>query len=114
MNNAKTGAALLWRSGVLFVLDRKPSPDGRHDVTVYDRSLNTELPFTLFGRQYRIDLDWLEFGAGGATSILGTYPDGEKERITFEDAERVTREGYFWYNCYTGEVSGLLELPMSP
>ena len=29
----------------------------------------------------------------------------------FEDAERVTREGYFWYNCYTGGISGIFELP---
>ena len=197
---AAIGAALLWRSGVLFVLDRKVSPDGRSVVTVYNRDLNPEIPFALFGGQYRLDLDWLEFGAGGATSILGTYPDGGKERITFErssykglwwapdsekyavairwnddrdhillmtptsvsnlsigvgyplrqalryygcaepneygepdfrfqflqwskdsesvllsyafeDAERVTREGYFWYNCYSGEVSGIFELP---
>lgn len=42
--------ALLWRSGVFFLLDKKPSPDGQKVVRVYSRE-KTSWPLRFTGRE---------------------------------------------------------------
>lgn len=163
------GGALLWRSGVFFLLDRKASPDGQSVVRVYSKNWDFwPLRFTLEdavqviledgdaksyityrdseyeglwwapdGRKYvlsfrerdgkrRVVLNWLDthnewnlnpiLNMGGEDTeyqFLQWGKDGESMLFYYgtETASNQKKEGYFWYNCRTGKVSGELELP---
>ena len=177
------GGWKLCRSGLPFVIDRIPSPDGMSEAVVYSKELdsggfsmrdatslivkqgerggNTRI---IYGnaayaglwwapdsRKYVIALDygekdylalsWLDrhvesnlnayLSMGVETTELRKYgyieEDGWPEieyrflqwgldsvsmliYYQFEDAERQMHEGYFWYNCETGEVRAILEM----
>ena len=159
---------LLWRSGVLFLLDKKASPDGQSVVRVYSKNWdfwplrftwedavqiiledgdqksyisygNSEyegLWWAPDGRKYvlafrqngerRVVLNWLDthhetnlnpilnIGREGTEyQFLQWGKDGESMLFYYgtEISPGQKKEGYFWYNCRTGRVSGELELP---
>lgn len=178
------GGTLLWRSGVLFLLDTKPSPDGEIVVRVYDKKWDFwPLHFTLEDTVQTIEEFSGASGRGtgyisyGDSSYEGLWwaPDSRKYVVSvrgtegtwlvLRDLERNTgrnlnavvnlydwlrqqglapkrleppqmeyqflqwgkdsasmllyyafedgnglHEGYFWYNCESNEVSGILEL----
>jgi len=179
---AVIGGALLWRSGVLFLLDRKPSPDGESVVRVYSKEWSTgPLRFTTRDMVQLIqergeETTYVAYG-NSAYDGLSWAPDGQKYVFSYlRDGRRWTqlawldrhsewsldpilnigcyledqgalepgaaarigdgveyqflqwgkdgsamlfyyafdweglREGYFWYNCTTGQVSGIVEL----
>ncbi len=156
------GGVFLWRSGVLFLLDKKASPDGQSVVRVYSKKWDFwPLRFTLKdavqviledgdqkayisygnseyeglwwapdGRKYvmsfrqngesRVVLNWLDGhhetnlnpildmgGEGTKYQFLQWGKDGASMLFYYSTKEQ---EGYFWYNCQTGQVSGILEL----
>lgn len=156
------GGVLLWRSGLLFLLDQKSSPDGRSVVRVYSKNWDFwPLRFTLEdavqiiredgdqktyisygnseyeglwwapdGRKYvmsfrqngenRVVLNWLDThnewnlnpilnmgGEGAQYQFLQWGKDGDSMLFYYSTEDQ---EGYFWYNCETGQVSGILEL----
>lgn len=70
---------LLWRSGVLFVMDKKPAPDGQTSVTVYRKA------FDLSG--------FSNFSPEDATSLRVTANDGAKTYITYGNCEY---RGLWW------------------
>ena len=49
-----------------------------------------------------IRYEFLQWGADSASMLI---------YYQFEDAQNILHEGYFWYNCETGTVSAVLELP---
>lgn len=158
--------ALLWRSGVFFLLDKKPSPDGQSMVRVYSKEWDFwPLHFTLKdtvqlvledrGRMGYIDyvngeyegLWWapdgrkyvMSFWQGGKHWVVLNWLDrntewnlnpilnmgGEDTEYQFlqwgkdgasmlfyynREKEGIPEEGYFWFNCETGQVSGVLEM----
>ncbi len=157
---------LLWRSGIFFLLDKKPSPDGRSVVRVYSKKWDFwPLRFTLEdavqiiledgdqtsyiaygsseyqglwwapdGRKYAMSfrqdgrswvvLNWLDshnesnlnpiLNMGGADTeyqFLQWGKDGASMLFYYSRPGETAQEGYFWYNCETGQVSGVLELP---
>lgn len=160
--------ALLWRSGIFFLMDKKVSPDGQSVVRVYNKAWNFwPLRFTLEdtvqiiledggmksyisygnseyeglwwapgGRKYvlsfrrdgetRLVLNWLDrhsewnlnpiLNMGGADTeyqFLQWGKDGASMLFYYAapSPSGQAEEGYFWYNCETGQVSGVLELP---
>lgn len=178
------GGSLLWRSGTLFLLDKKPSPDGESVVRVYDKKWDFWFfRFTLEDTVQTIEEVSEALGGGtgyisyGDSSYEGLWwaPDSRKYVISlrseegtwlvlsdlvrntgrnlnaavnlyywlseqglapkraepprmeyqflqwgkdsasmllyyaFEDGNG-SHEGYFWYNCETNAVSGILEL----
>lgn len=162
------GGALLWRSGILFLLDKKVSPNAQSVVRVYSKNRDFwPLRFTLEdsvqiiledgdeksyisygnseyeglwwapdGRKYvlsfrqdgkpRVVLNWLDRhsesnlnpilnmgGEGTEYQFLQWGKDSESMLFYYaaETASNQKKEGYFWYNCCTGRVSGELELP---
>lgn len=161
------GGGLLWRSGVLFLLDKKASPDGRSVARVYNKNRDFwPLRFTLEdavqviledgdvksytsygnseyeglwwapdGRKYvmsfrqngesRVVLRWLDthnewnlnpiLNMGGEDTeyqFLQWGKDGESMLFYYAAADAGRKkEGYFWYNCRTGKISGEWELP---
>lgn len=162
------GGALLWRSGLLFLLDQKPSPDGQSVVRVYSKNWDFwPLRFTLEdavqiiredgeeksyityrnseyeglwwapdGRKYvlsfrqdgesRVVLNWLDghhesnlnpiLNMGGEETeyqFLQWGKDSMSMLFYYSDKTRheEPKEGYFWYNCFTGKISGKWELP---
>ncbi len=160
------GGTLLWRSGVFFLLDQKPSPDGQSVVRVYDKKWdfwplrftwedavqviledgdqkayisygNSEyegLWWAPDGRKYvmsfrqdgerRVVLNWLDGhhetnlnailnmgGEGTEYQFLQWGKDGASMLFYYrEEGGGKPREGYFWYHCETGKVSGEMEL----
>lgn len=70
---------LLWRSGVLFVIDKKPSPGGQTSVTVYRKA------FDLGG--------FSDFSLKDAASLRVTGRDGAKTYITYGDCQY---RGLWW------------------
>lgn len=48
-----------------------------------------------------IHYEFLQWGADSASMLI---------YYAFEDTARELHEGYFWYNCETGDVDGILEL----
>lgn len=178
------GGALLWRSGVLFLLDTKTSPDGEVVVRVYDKAWDFwPLHFTLEDTVQTIEKFSGALGSGtgyisyGDSSYEGLWwaPDSRKYVVSLREAEGTwlvlhdlernagrnlnaavnlyywlseqglapkrlepprmeyqflqwgkdsasmllyyafedgngLHEGYFWYNCESNEVSGILEL----
>lgn len=70
---------LLWRSGVLFVMDKKPAPDGQANVTVYRKA------FDLGG--------FSNFSPEDAVSLRVTGRDGAKTYITYGNCEY---QGLWW------------------
>lgn len=163
------GGVFLWRSGVFFLLDKKPSPDGRSVVRVYDKKWDFwPLRFTMEDAVQIIleDGDMKTYISYGNSEYEGLWwaPDGRKYVLSFweQDGKRRVvlnwldthhesnlnpilnmggedteyqflqwgkdsmsmlfyystrtrygepKEGYFWYNCFTGKISGELELP---
>lgn len=162
------GGTLLWRSGALFLLDRKISPDGQSVVRVYSKKRTFwPLGFTLEdtvqiiledgdekvyisygdseykglwwspdGRKYVLatqraweskpwlSLNWLDrhsewnlnsiLNMGGWDTeyqFLQWGKDSASMLFYYNTEEESPQEGYFWYNCETGQVSGILELP---
>lgn len=154
--------ALLWRSGIFFLLDKKVSPDGQSVVRVYSKNWDFwPLRFTLEdavqviledgdiktyisygdseyggiwwapdGRKYvmsfrqggkpHVVLNWLDThnewnlnpilnmgGEGTEYQFLQWGKDGASMLFYYSTGDQ---EGYFWYNCETGQVSGILEL----
>lgn len=159
--------ALLWRSGVLFLLDKKTSPDGQSVVRVYSRDWDFwPLRFTLEERvqtvlksgeettyigygspEWPCEYEGLWWAPDGRKYVLAFRPAGEERRVVLNWLDRHSesnlnailnmggegteyqflqwgkdsasllfyyrteaKEGYFWYNCETGEVAGELEL----
>lgn len=179
---ALIGGVFLWRSGVLFVLDKVVSPDGTICATVYSKNLSNHffplkdsvsviteqedglqwrviyedgtyqgLWWAPDSRKYVLAVDyggetWLEmsnldhnsgsnlsahFSMALEETELHQYgcsntPDSPKIEYqflqwgtdsasmlvyyTFEDASGETHTGYFWYNCETWTVDGILEM----
>lgn len=161
------GGALLWRSGMLFLLDKKVSPDGQSVVRVYSKNWDPwPLRFTLEDKVQVIleDGDMKSYSSYGNSEYEGLWwaPDGRKYVMSFrqngedrvvlnrldthsetnlnpilnmggerteyqflqwgKDSESMLfyyrtenrdspREGYFWYNCRNGKISGEWELP---
>ena len=62
---------LLWRSGVLFVIDKKPAPDGQVSVTVYRKAFHHG--------------GFSDFSLKDAVSLRVTGSDGAKTYITYGD-----------------------------
>lgn len=60
---------LLWRSGVLFVMDKKPAPDGQTRVTVYRKAFDHG--------------GFSDFSLKDAVSLRITGSDGAKTYITY-------------------------------
>lgn len=182
------GGALLWRSGVLFLMDKKVSPDGESVVRVYNREWRSwplrfttrnalqvvlqdgeAVSYTSYGdwdrryctyeglwwspdgRRYVLRVRWFgektcqwlsrldlhnEMLLGPTLNIVWYLEEqgllargaaeqvGENVEYQFlqwgKDSESMLfyysfdwdapYEGYFWYNCETGAVSGLVEL----
>ncbi len=192
------GGALLWRSGILFLLDTKPSPDGESVIRIYRKKWDFwPLHFTLgdtvqtvgklgpsvgggdlyvnyggtykdsFGedvnsptayeglwwapdsRRYVIAFRWLnedqtclELGdlvcnmGTDVTAAANLYwwlteqglapareeppeidyqflqwgKDSASMLLYYNYEDEGAHEGYFWYNCETGNVTGILEL----
>lgn len=159
--------ALLWRSGMLFLLDKKVSPDGGSVVRVYSKNWDFwPLRFTLEdtvqiilengeeksyisygnseyeglwwapdGRKYvmsflrdgerRVVLNWLDThhetnlnpilnmgGEGTEYQFLQWGKDSESMLFYYRtEVQGSPKEGYFWYNCHNGKISGEWELP---
>ena len=178
--------ALLWRSGIFFLLDKKVSPDGQKVVRVYSRE-KTSWPLRYTGREavqlletdregrtigggcflndcdyqglwwapdslsYLLELQWQGeqyFFLDGHTSLkpllnnLGLYlkeqgylqydekvitslteyqflqwgKDSESMLFYYSCETNLTkkqgepREGYFWYNCRSNDISGIVEI----
>ena len=70
---------LLWRSGVLFVIDKKPAPDGQVSVTVYRKAFDHG--------------SFSDFSPEDAVSLRVTGSDGTKTYITYGDCEY---RGLWW------------------
>ena len=70
---------LLWRSGVLFVIDKKPAPDGQVSVTVYRKAFDHG--------------GFSDFSPEDAVSLRVTGSDGAKTYITYGDCEY---RGLWW------------------
>ena len=179
------GGALLWRSGLLFQLDKKISPDGESVIRVYSKEWDFwPLHFTMrdmvqtVGRirganlyasygseenptayeglwwapdssKYLLAFRWLNedslylelvdlIGNSGANLIAvmnfyywltqqGLAPrrdeppkieyqflqwgkDSSSMLFYYSYEDGGAHEGYFWFNCETGEVSGIVEL----
>lgn len=159
------GGALLWRSGVFFLLDKKPSPDSKSVVRVYSKNWDFwPLRFTLEdavqiiledggiksyisygnseyeglwwapdGRKYVMSfrqegkrwvvLNWLDrHSESNLNPILNMGDENTEYQFLqwgkdsasmlfyFSKPGEDPQEGYFWYNCETGQVSGILEM----
>lgn len=157
------GGALLWRSGVFFLIEKKPSPDRQSVARVYSKKWsfwplrftwedavqviledgdaktyisygNSEyegLWWAPDGRKYviafqqngesRVVLNWLDrhsewnlnpiLNMGEEYQFLQWGKDSASMLFYYRTEGGGPREGYFWYNCMTGEVAGELELP---
>lgn len=70
------GAAALWHSGLLFVLDRAQSPDGRISATVYSKKL-----------------DGRSFSTAEAVSLIVEKEEGTQWRITYGNC---VYQGLWW------------------
>ena len=157
------GGALLWRSGVFFLIERKPSPGRQSVARVYGKKWsfwplrftwedavqviledgdaktyisygNSEyqgLWWAPDGRKYvlafqqngesRVVLNWLDrhsetnlnpiLNMGEEYQFLQWGKDSASMLFYYRAEGGEPREGYFWYNCETGEVAGELELP---
>lgn len=161
------GGGLLWRSGALFLLDRKASPDGEGVVWVYSKKRGfgplrftwedcvqtvqergDERSYISYGsREWNCEYEGLWWSPDSRKYVLSFRGNGERElKLVWldrhsewnlkpilnmaEDAEYQflqwgkdsesmlfyyaapqSGEGYFWYNCRTGKISGTLELP---
>lgn len=103
------GGALLWRSGVFFLLDRKVSPDGQSVIRVYSKSWDFwPLHFTLEDKVQTVG----EISGGGNLYVgygssdwpvtyegLWWAPDSERYVIAFRDKEKLWLElGDLVYN----------------
>ena len=83
------GGALLWRSGVLFLLDQKPSPDGQSVVRIYSKNWDFwPLRFTTEDAVQLIlkDGDVKTYISYGNSEYEGLWwaPDGRKYVISFQ------------------------------
>lgn len=157
------GGALLWRSGVFFLIEKKPSPDNQSVARVYSKKWrfwplhftwedavqviledgdaktyisygNSEyqgLWWAPDGRKYvmsfrqngesRVVLNWLDrhsesnlnpiLNMGEEYQFLQWGKDSASMLFYYRAESSGPREGYFWYNCETGEVAGELKLP---
>lgn len=159
--------ALLWRSGIFFLLDKKVSPDGQSVVRVYSKKWDFwPLRFTLEdsvqiiledggvksyisygnseyeglwwapdGRKYVMSfrqdgknrvvlnrLDWhsewnlnpiLNMGGADTEYQFLQWGKDSVSMLFYYRTERAgkPKEGYFWYNCDTGKITGEWELP---
>lgn len=107
---------LLWRSGRLFILDEVASPDGKICTTVYSKRLNGgsfsfEDEISIIteqedGLQWRViygecTYRGLWWGTDSASMLI---------YYSFEDHAGEDHTGYFWYNCETWTVDGILEM----
>lgn len=90
------GGALLWRSGVLFLLDTKPSPDGETVVRVYSKAWDFwPLHFTLEDTVQTIEKFNGALGTGtgyisyGDSSYEGLWwaPDSKKYVVSVREAK---------------------------
>lgn len=103
------GGALLWRSGVFFLLDRKVSPDGQSVIRVYSKSWDFwPLHFTMEDKVQTVG----EISGGGKLYVgygssdwpvtyegLWWAPDSERYVIAFRDKEKLWLElGDLVYN----------------
>ena len=162
--------ALLWRSGIFFLLDKKASPDGQSVARVYSKKWDFwPLRFTWQDAVQIIleDGDMKTYISYGNSKYEGLWwaPDGRKYVMSFREQDGKSRvvlnwldthhesnlnpilnmggegtryqflqwgkdsasmlfyystktsygepkEGYFWYNCETGETAGEIELPI--
>lgn len=163
--------AAVWRSGLPFVLDRRPAPAGGRAATVYGKALSgggfsAEDAVSLIvdlgdGAKLRVTYGDCEYaglwwapdgskyvlaldGYGGENYLalawldnhhesnlnahlhLASAPTGAQVEYRFlqwgrdsetmliyyayTEADGTPRDGYFWYNCVTGETSAILEL----
>ena len=88
------GGVLLWRSGIFFLLDKKPSPDGKSVVRVYSKNWDFwPLRFTLEDKVQIIleDGDAKSYISYGNSEYEGLWwaPDGRKYVMSFrQDGER--------------------------
>lgn len=88
--------ALLWRSGVLFTLDRTVSPDGTREITAYSKALHGGG----FSQKDAVSLIVRDSGGSqwrviyGPCRYLGSWwaPDSEKYVVALEDNGEVRLE----------------------
>ena len=87
---AALGGLLLWRSGLLFRLDRCVSPDGEIVVSVYGKELSGS-----------------SFTAQNATSLVQERADGTKAYVTYGDCDF----GGLWWSPDSEKYVIALEYP---
>ena len=134
--------AALWRSGLPFILDRSPAPEGGSVATVYSKALSgggfsAKDAVSLIverenGSKLRITYGDCEYAGlwwapdGSKYLHLASAPTGAEVEYRFlqwgRDSETMLlyyayvdtvgarRDGYFWYNCVSGETDAVLEL----
>lgn len=106
------GGAILWRSGIFFLLDKKVSPDGQSVIRVYSKGWDFwPLHFTLEDKVQTVGKISKRLGGGelyvgyGSPDWPVTYeglwwaPDSERYVIAFRDEEKLWLElGDLVYN----------------
>lgn len=88
------GGALLWRSGVLFLLDTKPSPNGESVIRVYSKKWEFwPLHFTLKDTVQTVGEIGESLGGG---NLYVSYGGVYKEPITGDVKSPTAYEGLWW------------------
>lgn len=98
-----------WQTGLFFLLDDCPSPDGRFPTKVYSKALHSNGFFTSFTPEDCVTVteDRRNCTMYPDTTYKGLYwsPDSEKYVIVLEDKQGKTQMHISW--CYTS-VDGYL------